>query len=35
MEEGWRDISGYEGVYQISNLGRVKSLHRSILRKMG
>lgn len=35
MEEVWRDISGYEGVYQISNLGRVKSLHRSILRKNG
>ena len=24
MEE-WRDIEGYEGLYQISNLGRVKS----------
>lgn len=35
MEEVWRDIGGYEGVYQISNLGRVKSLHRSILRKNG
>ena len=26
MKEIWKDISGYEGVYQISNLGRVKSL---------
>ena len=26
MEEIWRDIEGYEGVYQISNKGRVKSL---------
>ena len=26
MEEIWKDINGYEGVYQISNLGRVKSL---------
>lgn len=26
--EIWRDISGYEGMYQVSNLGRVKSLDR-------
>lgn len=26
MEENWKDIKGYEGLYQISNLGRVKSL---------
>lgn len=26
MEE-WRDIKGYEGLYQVSNLGNVKSLH--------
>ena len=25
-EEEWRDIEGYEGLYQVSNLGRVKSL---------
>lgn len=28
MEEVWRDIKGYEGIYQVSNLGRVKSLPR-------
>ena len=28
MEEQWRDISGYEGLYQVSNLGQVKSLPR-------
>jgi len=28
MEEIWRDIKGYEGYYQISNKGRVKSLPR-------
>lgn len=27
MEE-WRDIKGYEGQYQVSSLGRVKSLER-------
>lgn len=24
MEENWKDIEGYEGLYQVSNLGRVK-----------
>jgi len=24
--EGFRDIKGYEGIYEISNLGRLKSL---------
>lgn len=28
MKEIWKDIKGYEGHYQISNLGRVKSLSR-------
>ena len=28
--EIWKDIEGYEGRYQISNLGRVKSLSRTI-----
>ena len=27
-EEIWRDISGYEGHYQVSNFGRVKSFHK-------
>lgn len=26
--EEWRDIVGYEGLYQVSNLGRVKSMPR-------
>lgn len=26
--EIWRDIPGYEEIYKISNLGRIKSLHR-------
>lgn len=25
--EEWRDVEGYEGIYQVSNMGRVKSLH--------
>lgn len=28
MEEIWKDIKGYEGIYQISSLGRVKSIDR-------
>lgn len=26
MEEEWRDINGYEGYYQVSNMGRVRSM---------
>jgi HNH endonuclease domain protein len=29
MEE-WRDIRGYEGLYQVSSFGRVKSLDRKV-----
>lgn len=32
MEE-WKDIKGYEGIYQISNKGRVKSLGNNKTRK--
>ena len=28
MEEIWKDIPGYEGYYQVSNMGRVKSVER-------
>lgn len=28
MKEIWKDIYGYEGKYQVSNLGRIKSLSR-------
>lgn len=27
MKEEWQDIKGYEGKYQISNMGNVKSIH--------
>lgn len=30
--EIWKDVAGYEGIYQVSNLGRVKSLDRVITR---
>ena len=30
QEEVWKDIAGYEGLYQVSNLGRVKSLARKV-----
>ena len=28
MQEEWRDIAGYEGLYQVSDMGRVRSLDR-------
>ena len=27
MTETWKDVNGYEGAYQVSNLGNVRSLH--------
>ena len=32
MKEVWKDIAGYEGYYQASNLGRIKSLGRTVKR---
>lgn len=31
MEEIWKDILGDEGLYQVSNLGNIKSLEREDL----
>lgn len=28
MKEVWKDITGYEGLYQVSNLGRIKSVEK-------
>lgn len=28
--EIWKDIGGYEGLYQVSNMGKVKSLSRTV-----
>lgn len=33
--EIWKDIKDYEGLYQVSNLGRVKRVERGITRKDG
>lgn len=33
--EMWKDIIGYEGLYQISNLGRIKSLERKVRHNYG
>lgn len=30
MREIWRDIKGYEGIYQVSNTGKVRSLERYV-----
>lgn len=35
MKEIWEDIEGYEGYYQISNLGNVKSLDRMVKNNHG
>lgn len=31
MEEVWKDVKGFEGLYQVSNMGRVRSLDRDIV----
>lgn len=30
MEEIWADVKGYEGLYQVSNIGNVRSLPRTV-----
>lgn len=34
MNEIWKDIKGYEGFYQISNTGKIKSLERLVPSKI-
>ncbi len=35
MEEEWRDINIHNGIFQVSNLGRVKKLEHTILKSDG
>lgn len=35
MEELWKDIPGFEGIYQVSNLGRVKTLSKIVNTRNG
>lgn len=35
QNEIWKDITGYEGLYQVSNFGRVKSIERVSIQKNG
>jgi hypothetical protein len=35
MDEIWKPVKGYEGQYEVSSLGRVKSLSRKYYRKSG
>lgn len=34
MEEIWKDIKGYEGLYQVSNLGKIKTVKGNKTRKL-
>ena len=33
MEEIWKPVEGYEGYYEVSNTGRVRSLDREVVLK--
>lgn len=35
MSEIWKDVVGYEGLYMVSSLGRIKSIGRTVMRKDG
>lgn len=35
MEENWKDIQGYEGIYQVSDRGRIKIVKTGKIRKLG
>ena len=33
MDEIWKDVVGFEGIYKVSSFGRLKSLERIVVRK--
>lgn len=35
MNEVWKDIPGYEGLYQVSDQGRVRSVDRVLIKPLG
>ena len=35
MVEEWKDIKGYEGLYQVSNKGNVRTLEHTVVDKLG
>ena len=35
MTEIWKAIKGYESLYEVSNLGNVRSLNRTVRRRQG
>ena len=35
MEEVWKGIKDYEGIYQVSNLGRIKRLPHRVKNRFG
>ena len=35
IEEVWRPVKGYEGIYEVSNIGKVKSCERIVIRSNG
>lgn len=35
MNEEWRPVVGYEGIYEVSNMGNVRSVDRTVSRKVG
>jgi hypothetical protein len=35
LNEIWKDIPGYEGYYQVSNLGNIKNMERRVANGRG